>query len=91
MGEKGNVTADELASAASAAAAAEGLGAVVAGAGTTVTAVFEETGETLKDKLIDKGTDAAIGHAQTRYEERRRDGRQVESGQADQDPETPPS
>lgn len=55
MGEKGNITSDELA-----ASVTRGSGTVVAGVGTQVTAVFEEVGETVKDKLIDKGADAGI-------------------------------
>lgn len=62
MGEKGNITSEELAA---------GGGAVVAGAGTQVTAVFRETGETLKDKVIDKGADAGISGAQERWRSRK--------------------
>ena len=54
MGEKGNVTSEELVT------AVAGTGAVVAGAGTQVTAVFEEAAGTVKDKILDKGADA--GH-----------------------------
>lgn len=68
MGEKGNITANELASAASATSEATGLGAVVAGAGTTVTAVFSDTADTLRDKVIDKGVDAVIEERQRRAE-----------------------
>ncbi|NLW99787.1 MAG: hypothetical protein GXY39_08775 [Actinomycetales bacterium] len=64
MGEKGNITSDELAAAASASAESGGVGAVIAGAGTTVTAVFEEAGSTVKDKVIDKAADAGIAMAQ---------------------------
>ena len=69
MGEKGNITSEELA-AATASASTGGLGAVVAGAGTTVTAVFEEAGSTVKDKVLDKGTDAGIAAAQERWRAR---------------------
>ncbi|MFC7491830.1 MULTISPECIES: hypothetical protein [unclassified Knoellia] len=62
MGEKGNITSDELATAASG-----GLGAVIAGTGTTVTAVFEDASGTLKDKVIDKGADAGIAAAEERW------------------------
>jgi len=78
MGEKGNITYDELAAAAQATAA----GAVVAGAGTYVTAVFHETGETLKDKIIDKGTDAGIASAQEAWRGRRRGAEAAESAEA---------
>lgn len=71
MGEKGNITSEELAAAAS--ASAGGAGAVLAGAGTRVTAVFEEAGETVKDKLIDKGADAGIATAQESWRARRAD------------------
>ena len=64
MGEKGNITSAEL---------ADGAGAVVAGAGTHVTAVFQEAGETLKDKAIDKGLDAGITGAQEKWRSRRED------------------
>ena len=74
MGEKGNVTANELASAASATSEATGLGAVVAGAGTTVTAVFSDTADTLRDKVIDKGVDAAIAERQRRGQTETGDG-----------------
>lgn len=70
MGEKGNITSEELA-AATASATAGGVGAVVAGAGTAVTAVFEEAGTTLKDKVIDKGSDAGIAVAQESWRARR--------------------
>lgn len=63
MGEKGNITSEELATA----AASSGLGAVVAGAGTQVTAVFEDAGSTVKDKVLDKGADAGIAAAQERW------------------------
>lgn len=62
MGEKGNITSSELAG---------GAGAVVAGAGTQVTAVFQEAGETLKDKVVDKGLDAGIAGAQEKWASRR--------------------
>ena len=62
MGEKGNITSDELVTAASG-----GVGAVIAGTGTTVTAVFEDAGGTLKDKVIDKGADAGIAAAEERW------------------------
>lgn len=62
MGEKGNVTSEELVA---------GGGAVTAAAGTRVTAVFEEAGETLRDKVIDKGADAGIAGATERWRERR--------------------
>ena len=61
MGEKGNITSSELAG---------GAGAVVAGAGTQVTAVFQDAGEALKDKVIDKGLDAGIVGAQEKYRDR---------------------
>lgn len=62
MGEKGNITSDELAA---------GGGAVVAGVGTQVTAVFSEAGETIKDKVIDKGADAGIAGAQEQWRARK--------------------
>lgn len=71
MGEKGNITSEELAAAtATARATAGGLGAVVAGAGTTVTAVFEDAGTTVKDKVLDKGADAGIAAAQEKWRAR---------------------
>jgi hypothetical protein len=66
MGEKGNITSDEL--------VAAGSGAVVAGAGTQVTAVFEEAAGTVKDKVLDKGADAGIGAATEKWRQRREDG-----------------
>lgn len=74
MGEKGNITSDELAAAASASAESGGVGAVIAGAGTTVTAVFEDTGSTVRDKLIDKAADAGIATAQESWRSRHPDG-----------------
>lgn len=59
MGEKGNLTSTELAAAAEAGV----THSVIAGAGTTVTAIVTETGDTLKDKIIDKGTDVGIAGA----------------------------
>lgn len=59
MGEKGNLTSAELAAAAEAGV----THSVIAGAGTAVTAIVTETGDTLKDKIIDKGTDAGIAGA----------------------------
>jgi hypothetical protein len=76
MGEKGNVTSAEFASAAS------GVGAVIAGAGTQVTAVFEEAADTIKDKVIDKSADAGIAAASERWRQRGED-----DGQ--EDPATP--
>lgn len=64
MGEKGNITSAELASAG---------GAVVAGAGTQVTAVFEDVGSSIKDKVIDKGADAGIAGAQEKWRSRKDD------------------
>jgi hypothetical protein len=61
MGEKGNITSDELAA---------GGGAVMAGAGTQVTAVFQDAGQTIKDKIIDKGADAGIAGAQEKWRAR---------------------
>ena len=72
MGEKGNITSSELAG---------GAGAVVAGAGTQVTAVFQDAAETLKDKVVDKGIDAGIVGAQEKLRSR---------GQ-DDEPENPPT
>jgi hypothetical protein len=71
MGEKGNLTSDELAAGA---ASAVGGGAVIAGAGTQVTAVFEEAGEALKDKIIDKGADAGIAATTEKWKGRRDNG-----------------
>ena len=62
MGEKGNVSSDEL--------LAAGTGAVVAGAGTQVTAVFEEAADTIKDKVLDKGADAGIASATEKWKQR---------------------
>lgn len=67
MGEKGNITSAELAS------GAGGVGAVVAGVGTQVTAVFAEAGDTLMDKVIDKGADAGIAGAQEKWQSRKDD------------------
>lgn len=79
MGEKGNITSEELAAAA---AGSGGVGAVVAGAGTSVTAVFEEAGGALKDKVIDKGADAGIAAAQEKWRERRAAGEDPAEGEA---------
>ena len=80
MGEKGNITSAELA-----AAAESGVThSVIAGAGTSVTAIVTETGETLKDKIIDKGTDAGIAGASEAWRTRRGEG--VVQGAADADP-----
>ena len=68
MGEKGNITSEELVSAAS------GMGAVVAGAGTQVTAVFEEAGGKLRDTVIDKGADAGIASAADKWKQHRASG-----------------
>ena len=62
MGEKGNISSDEL--------VAVGSGAVVASAGTQVTAVFEEAADTLKDKVLDKGADAGIDAAREKWQHR---------------------
>ena len=62
MGEKGNVSSDEL--------LAAGTGAVVAGAGTQVTAVFEEAVDTVQDKVLDKGADAGIATATEKWKQR---------------------
>ena len=61
MGEKGNLTSSELAA---------GSGAVLAGAGTSVSAVFQDAGESIKDKIIDKGADAGIAGAQEKWHAR---------------------
>lgn len=74
MGEKGNITSDELAAAASASAESGSVGAVMAGAGTTVTAVFEDTGSTVRDKVIDKAADAGIATAQESWRSHHPDG-----------------
>ena len=63
MGEKGNITSGEL-------AGVGGAGAVIAGAGTQVTAVFQDAGETLKNKVVDKGIDAGIAGAQEKLRSR---------------------
>jgi hypothetical protein len=62
MGEKGNLTSSELAA---------GSGAVLAGAGTQVSAVFQDAGESIKDKIIDKGADAGIAGAQEKWRSRK--------------------
>ena len=49
---------------------AAGTGAVVAGTGTQVTAVFEEAADTVKDKVIDKGADAGIVSATEKWKQR---------------------
>jgi hypothetical protein len=74
MGEKGNITSAEL--------AGGGAGAVVAGAGTQVTAVFQDAGEALKDKVIDKGLDAGIAGTQAKWQSR---GDSTPSGTPDTD------
>ncbi len=58
----------------------------MAGAGTQVTAVFEEAGGALKDKIIDKGADAGIAAATEKWEARRDNG----TGVGDE-PTPPPS
>lgn len=57
MGEKGNITSSEL--------AAAGAGAL------GVTSVIEDAGDTLKDKVFDKGTDAAIDAAKEKWQHRK--------------------
>jgi len=79
MGEKGNVTSEELVG------ATTGVGAVVAGAGTQVTAVFEEAAGTVKDKVLDKGADAGIGAATEKWKQGKGDG----SGESASDTTTP--
>jgi len=64
MGEKGNVTSEELVS------ATAGVGAVVAGAGTQVTAVFQDAAGGVKDKVVDKAADAGIGAATEKWKQR---------------------
>lgn len=59
------MTSEELVS------AAGGMGAVVAGAGTQVTAVFEEAGGKLRDTVIDKGADASIAAATDKWKQSR--------------------
>lgn len=71
MGEKGNITSSELAS---------GAGAVVAGAGTQVTAVFQDAGSAFKDKVIDKTLDAGIAGAAEKYASRKADGEEPTEG-----------
>ncbi|MBF4763406.1 hypothetical protein ISU07_09740 [Nocardioides islandensis] len=72
MGEKGNISSTEL--------VAAGSGAVVAGAGTQVTAVFEEAADTIKDKVLDKGADAGITAATDEWQRRRGDGSEDSAG-----------
>jgi hypothetical protein len=72
MGEKGNISSEEL--------VAAGSGAVVAGAGTQVTAVFEEAADAVKDKVLDKGADAGIAVATERWQQRREDGSEDPTG-----------
>jgi hypothetical protein len=59
MGEKGNISSEEL--------LAAGGGAPAAGAGAHVTAVLEEASDTVRDKVIDKGADAAIEAASDKF------------------------
>ena len=75
MGEKGNVSSEEL--------LAVGSGAVVAGAGTQVTAVFEEAADTIKDKVLDKGADAGIAAATEKWKQH--------NGNGSDDPTAPSS
>ena len=76
MGEKGNISSDEL--------VAAGSGAVIAGAGTQVTAVFEDAAGTVTDKVLDKGADAGIAAASEKWQQR--------NGSADEaDPADPSS
>ena len=81
MGEKGNITSEELAAVTSA-----GGGAVVAGAGTAVTAVFEDAASSIKDKVIDKGTDAGITTAEGAWKRRHPDDTEPGAPQVDTDP-----
>lgn len=76
MGEKGNISSDEL--------VAAGSGAIIAGAGTQVMAVFEEAADALKDKVLDKGADAGLAVASEQWQQRR-----GTAGSAD--PTDPPS
>jgi hypothetical protein len=62
MGEKGNISSEEL--------LAAGSGAVVAGAGTQVTAVFQDAADTVADKVIGKGADAGIDVATEKWKQR---------------------
>jgi hypothetical protein len=71
MGEKGNITSGELAG---------GTGAVVAGAGTQVTAVFQDAGTKLKDKVIDKSLDAGIAGAAEKFAARKEDDEEPTAG-----------
>ena len=43
---------------------------MVAGAGTQVTAVFQDAAEDLKDKVVDKAADAGIGAATEKWRQR---------------------
>lgn len=53
MGEKGNITSEELLNLSGAAAAG-------GSATSSATAVVEEVGATFRDKVVDKGVDATI-------------------------------
>ena len=78
MGEKGNITSAELAAAAEAGV----THSVIAGAGTSVTAIVTDAGDSLKDKIIDKGTDAGIAGATEAW----RSHREADASQADTSP-----
>jgi hypothetical protein len=62
VGEKGNISSGEL--------LAAGSGAVVAGTGTQVTAVFQEAADAVADKVLDKGADAGIDAATEKWKQR---------------------
>lgn len=85
MGEKGNLTSAELAAAAEAGV----THSVIAGAGTTVTAIVTETGDTLKDKIIDKGTDAGIAGATEAWRSRHGSDPSAADEQSPEDPNVP--
>ena len=74
MGEKGNITSDELAAAASASAESGGVGAVIAGAGTTGPAGFGDTGATVRGEVVDQAADAGIATAQESWRSRHPEG-----------------
>jgi hypothetical protein len=83
MGEKGNVTSEELA------AAAGGVGVLATGT-THVTAVLQDTGEKLRDALVDKGADAVIETSTERLRGAKEPGTDGNAdGKADGDQPTP--
>lgn len=68
MGEKGNITSDELLTLSRAAGVSGG------NASASVTAVVEKVSDTFQDKVVDKSVDAAIDTGVARFTRSDQDG-----------------